>query len=75
MLDTLDDAFRGLTPAERVSAAREIAERFSVVLASIERGEIGASPTEVARMEGAVAVLEALGSPQIRNSVDRQCYT
>ena len=60
MLNALDNAFSGLSATERVSAAREIAARFSVVLASIERGEIGASSTEVARIEGAAMALRAI---------------
>lgn len=55
----LDLASRALTgpPAQRLAQAREVAEHLDGVLANVERGELQASGTEVARMQGAAAAL------------------
>jgi hypothetical protein len=45
----LAGSLAGLSPSQRLKAAREMADRLAVVLAAIERGEIGASATETAR--------------------------
>ncbi len=58
--EELRGALAGLTAAQRIKAAREMAERLRVVLAALERGELDATPTEVARLEGAAVALSML---------------
>ena len=50
----------GLSPSQRLKAGREMADRLGVVLAAIERGEIDASATETARLQGAAVALATL---------------
>ena len=48
------------TPAERIVATRDIARSLTFLLEAIERGELVATPLEVARLQGAVEALEAI---------------
>jgi hypothetical protein len=50
----------GLTPSQRLKAGREMADWLAVILAAIERGEIDASATEYARLQGAAVALAIL---------------
>ena len=56
----LADSLAGLSPSQRLKAGREMADRLGVVLAAIERGEIDASATETARLQGAAVALATL---------------
>ena len=56
----LAGSLAGLSPSQRLKAAREMADRRAVVLAAIERGEIDASATETARLQGAAVALATL---------------
>ena len=56
----LAGSLAGLSPSQRLKAAREMADRLAVVLAAIERGEIDASATETARLQGAAVALATL---------------
>ena len=56
----LAGSLAGLSPSQRLKAGREMAERLGVVLAAIERGEIDASATETARLQGAAVALATL---------------
>ena len=49
-----------LTPAERVSAARDTARSLRLLLEQIEAGDIAATPLEIARLRGALDALEAI---------------
>lgn len=50
----------GQSPSQRLRAGREMADQLSAILAAIECGEIAATETEVARLEGAVVALVTL---------------
>ena len=56
----LAGSLAGLSPSQRLKVAREMADRLAVVLAAIERGEIDASATETARLQGAAVALATL---------------
>ena len=56
----LAGSLAGLSPSQRLKAGREMADRLGVVLAAIERGEIDASATETARLQGAAVALATL---------------
>jgi hypothetical protein len=49
-----------LTPAERIDATRQAARSLMRLLEAIERGELVATPLEVARIQGAVEALGAI---------------
>ena len=49
-----------LTPAERIYTARETARSLMRLLEAIERGELVATPLELARIQGAVEALRAI---------------
>ena len=48
------------TPAERIDATRQAARSLMLLLEAIERGELVATPLEVARLQGAVEALGAI---------------
>jgi hypothetical protein len=48
------------TPAERIATTRDTARSLVLLLEAIERGELVATPLEVARLQGAVEALEAI---------------
>jgi hypothetical protein len=56
----LADSLAGLSPSQRLKAGREMADRLAVILAAIERGEIAATATETARLQGAAVALATL---------------
>ncbi|MGH3628096.1 MAG: hypothetical protein ACRDRL_11750 [Sciscionella sp.] len=58
--DELAGTLAGLSPAQRLNAGREMADRLGRVLAAIERGEIDASATEIARLQGAAVALATI---------------
>jgi Resolvase, N terminal domain len=49
-----------LTPAERIDATRQAARSLMRLLEAIERGELAATPVEIARLQGAVEALGAI---------------
>ncbi len=49
-----------LTPAERIDAARVTVRSLTLLLESIEAGDIVATPLEVARIQGAIEALRAV---------------
>ena len=48
------------TPADRIDATRQVALSLMRLLEAIERGELVATPLEVARLQGAVEALGAI---------------
>jgi hypothetical protein len=48
------------TPADRIDATRQAARSLILLLKAIERGELVATPLEVARLQGAVEALGAI---------------
>jgi hypothetical protein len=54
---TLAGELVGLSPAERLNAGRDMADRIGSVLAAIESGTIDATETQRARLQGAVVTL------------------
>ena len=50
------------TPAERIDATREAARSLMFLLEAIERGEVVATPLEIARLQGAVEALGAIAA-------------
>ena len=48
------------TPAERIDATRRAARSLMLLLEAIERGELVATPLEIARLQGAVEALGAI---------------
>ena len=48
------------TPADRIDATRQTARSLMRLLEAIERGELVATPLEVARLQGAVEALGAI---------------
>jgi len=55
-------ALATLPVRQRIAAARECADRLALLLAAIDRGELEASPTEAAQLQGAVRVLRTLAT-------------
>ena len=53
-------------PASRVRQARATAGHLEALLASIDAGEIAATPTELARLEGADLALRLVSDPAQR---------
>ena len=52
------------TPAERLDATHRAARSLMFLLKAIERGELVATPLEIARLQGAVEALDAIaGKP------------
>ena len=52
------------TPAERIESTRQAARSLMRLLGAIERGELIATPLEIARLQGAVEALGAIaGEP------------
>jgi hypothetical protein len=49
-----------LTPAERIDATRQAARSLTRLLEAIERGELVATPLEIARLQAAVEALGAI---------------
>jgi hypothetical protein len=49
-----------LTHAEWIETARETARSLLLLLDAIDRGELVATPLEVARLQGAAAALSAI---------------
>jgi hypothetical protein len=49
-----------LTPAERIDATRQAARSLMRLLDAIERGELVATPLEIARIQAAVEALGAI---------------
>ena len=49
-----------LTPAGRIDATRQAARSLMRLLEAIERGELVATPLEIARLHGAVEALGAI---------------
>jgi hypothetical protein len=47
-------------PAERIDATRQTARSLMLLLEAIERGELVATPLEIARLQGAVETLDAI---------------
>ena len=62
----LAGSLAGLSPSQRLKAGREMADRLGVVLAAIERGEIDASATETARLQGAASTPSPTQFPNSR---------
>lgn len=50
----------GLTPRQRIALARRMADQITVIVAAVESGEIGASVSEVARLQGALVALRTV---------------
>ena len=48
------------TAAERIDATRRAARSLMLLLEAIERGELVATPLEIARLQGAVEALRAI---------------
>ena len=48
------------TPAERIESTRQAARNLMRLLEAIERGELVATPLELARIQGAVEALRAI---------------
>jgi len=58
-----------LTPAERIGMARKAARSLMCLLEVIERGDLIATPLEVARLQEAVEALAAIvGEPAAEES-------
>ena len=55
------------TPAERIVATRQAARSLMRLLEAIERGELVATPLEVARLQGAVEALDAIAGERPRD--------
>jgi hypothetical protein len=49
-----------LTPAERIDATQQAGRSLTRLLEVIERGELVATPFEIARLQGAVQALGAI---------------
>ena len=65
-----------LTNTEWIDAARETARSLLLLLAAIDRGELVATPLEVARLQGAAAALGAIaGELTRRRSADGSSAT
>lgn len=60
--ERLITSFADLAASQRVLTAREIADQLRAVLDAAKRGEITSTPTEAARIEGAVIALDAVGA-------------
>lgn len=58
----LEGILHGVEVDDRISAAGTIVGQLSAVLAAIENGEIEASATETARIEGAVIALSIIAN-------------
>lgn len=50
----------GLSSSQRIAAASEMADQIAVIVAAVERGEIGASVSEVAQLHGALVALRTI---------------
>ena len=48
------------TPTDRIESARQAARSLMLLLEGIDRGEIVATPLEIARLQGAVEALGAI---------------
>lgn len=59
----LADRFKG-NASTRIKQAAETAEHLEAVLECIDAGEITATPTEIARLEGADLALRLITTPQ-----------
>lgn len=58
----LDAELNGLEPAERVAAAARLATQLTDALEHMRAHDLDATRTEVARMEGVVLALSAMGA-------------
>lgn len=63
--DALAARFDG-DPANRVRQARTTAGHLEALLESIDAGEVAATPTEIARLEGADLALRLVSDPARR---------
>lgn len=50
----------GLSPLQRLKAATEMVDQMTAILEAVERGEIDASTSETARLQGAVVALRTI---------------
>ena len=57
------------TPAERIEATRQAARSLMLLLEAIERGELVATPLEIARLQGAVEALDAIAGDDPRRAL------
>lgn len=62
--DALTNTFTGPAP-ERVKQARLVATRLERLLERIDSGQLDATPTEVARLEGADLALRAISRTRL----------
>lgn len=69
--DQLSQTFTGSAP-ERVKRARLVAVHLERLLERIDAGEVDASPTEVARLEGADLALRAISRTRLDTQAIRR---